>query len=72
MTSSSKPICTPLRKDPNLHEWQQVIELFRRHGLEDPPVRLRDEIVVLMSWAWYGQELDAQAGIDANSAASLD
>lgn len=26
-------------------EWQQIVDLFKKHGLEAPPTRLRDELV---------------------------
>jgi hypothetical protein len=25
--------------------WQQIVDLFKKHGLEAPPTRLRDELV---------------------------
>lgn len=27
-------------------EWQQIIDLFKKHGLEAPPTKLRDELVI--------------------------
>jgi hypothetical protein len=35
----------------------QVIELFKQHGMTEPPVRLRDELVMALEWAWYGHAL---------------
>lgn len=48
--------------------WMQVIKLFKQHGMSEPPVRLRDELVMALEWAWYGHALSAlapQAGDNA-------
>jgi hypothetical protein len=45
-----------MRQSETLQPWQQVIELFQRNGLPEPQVRLRDEIVNALCWAWYAQE----------------
>lgn len=34
--------------------WQQVDALFVKHGVETPPWRLRDELVVHLTWARFG------------------
>lgn len=38
--------------------WQQVVSLFRKHGMGDPPWRMRDTLVGWLWWARYGEELD--------------
>lgn len=49
----AKPI-SPLRIIDDKPEWQQIIDLFERHGLDAPPVRLRDELVNHLAWAKFG------------------
>ncbi|TIN82223.1 hypothetical protein [Mesorhizobium sp.] len=39
--------------------WQQINTLFRRNNLPPPHTSLRDELVTILAWARYGQELDA-------------
>ena len=43
-------------------EWQAINALFVRHGLEPPPVRLRDELVNHLAWAKFGAAQGAHAG----------
>lgn len=57
---SNRPISQPLRRETE-ETWKQVIDLFRKHGLSEPPVRLRDELVVAFEWAWYGAALQSAA-----------
>lgn len=50
-------------------EWAEIVALFERHRLQPPPVRLRDELVSLLTWARYGQALADQmtkAGTEPN------
>lgn len=42
-------------------EWQAINALFVRHGLEPPPVRLRDELVNHLAWAKFGAAQVAHA-----------
>jgi hypothetical protein len=56
---NERPISPPLRQSETDPAWIQVINLFQRHGMTEPPVALRDELVVALQWAWYGQQLDA-------------
>lgn len=51
-----EPHAPPLRRNVDLNTWEQVIDLFRNNAMKDPPTRLRDEIVMFMEWAWYGQK----------------
>ena len=41
-------------------EWQQIEDLFEAHRLPGPPWRLRDELVMMLAWARYGEKLDEQ------------
>lgn len=38
--------------------WKEVIDLFVRHGVNAPPVELRDKLVTSLQWARYGAALD--------------
>ena len=49
-----KPLCR-MPTDNGKPEWQQIVDLFARHGLSEPPWRLRDELVTHLAWAKYGQ-----------------
>ncbi|TIN82197.1 hypothetical protein [Mesorhizobium sp.] len=61
---TSRPLTQPIADNGN-PEWLQIIGLFERYGMSEPPTRLRDELVTLLAWARYGQELDAErAGIN--------
>lgn len=40
-------------------EWEHIMNLFKRHHLDEPPWRLRDELVIILTWARYGEVLDA-------------
>jgi hypothetical protein len=57
---SNAPISMPLRRETE-ETWKQVIGLFRKHGLSEPPIRLRDELVVALEWAWHGVALQSAA-----------
>lgn len=37
--------------------WQQIDALFRRHGVDAPPWRLRDELVTHLTWARFALRL---------------
>jgi hypothetical protein len=50
---------TRLALKSTLPEWQQVIDLFAKHGLSAPPWRLRDELVGWLTWARYGEAVEA-------------
>lgn len=52
-----RPISAPMQRSETDPTWVQVIKLFQRHNMPEPPVRLRDELVVALEWAWYGQFL---------------
>ena len=54
---ADRPLSAPMRRETE-ETWKQVNDLFRKHGLAEPPVRLRDELVTALEWAWYGQALD--------------
>lgn len=47
-----------MSRDNGKPEWQQVNDLFERHGLASPDWRLRDELVTWLAWARYGERLD--------------
>lgn len=53
------PISLPMAQSSTEQAWEQVNNLFRHHGLAEPPTRLRDEIVVALLWAWYGVKLNS-------------
>lgn len=53
----ARPLGRPLLQPEGLQTWEEVISLFRRHGLDAPPVRLRDELVGFIAWARYGERL---------------
>jgi hypothetical protein len=59
--STSAPI-SPLDPDHGQPAWRQIIALFERNGLQPPPTRLRDELVVHLAWARHGERLEQQAG----------
>jgi hypothetical protein len=61
---SNAPISMPLRRETE-ETWKQVIGLFRKHGLSEPPIRLRDELVVALEWAWHGVALQSAADTPA-------
>jgi hypothetical protein len=44
-----------LPPDTGKREWQQILDLFTRHGAPEPPWRLRDTLVALLVWARYGE-----------------
>jgi hypothetical protein len=48
-----RPIAT-FRPVSDHMAWERIVALFRQHGLEPPPVRLRDELVNHLVWAEYG------------------
>lgn len=50
------PLSSPLPRQTD-ETWKQVIDLFCKHGLAEPPVRLRDELVNAFEWAWIGHAL---------------
>jgi hypothetical protein len=54
------PLGAPLKKNEELLTWEQVIDLFHRHHLPEPPFRLRDELVVALEWAWFGYASQVQ------------
>jgi len=47
------PVSAPLQRE-TAETWKQVVGLFRKHGLSEPPFRLRDELVIAFEWAWFG------------------
>ena len=49
------PPLAPIRRGTDA-TWEQVIKLFRKHHLPDPPTSLRDELVIALEWAWFGYE----------------
>jgi len=53
----ARPLGRALPQPEGLQTWEEVISLFRRHGLDAPPVRLRDELVGFIAWARYGERL---------------
>ena len=55
---NERPVSTPLRQSETDPAWIQVIKLFQRHGMTEPPIALRDELVTMFEWAWYGQQLE--------------
>jgi len=59
-----RPISHPLRRETD-ETWRQVIDLFRKHGLSEPPVRLRDELVIALEWAWFGEAAATEGQADA-------
>lgn len=52
---------TPLQQDTGKPDWQQINTMFLLHGLDEPPVNFRDELVTILSWARYGAALAADA-----------
>lgn len=62
------PICR-LDPDDGQPAWAQIVDLFNRHGLSAPPTKLRDELVVHLAWARYGETLNANT--EAEPAAAV-
>jgi len=67
-----KPLVRPFG-DTGTPEWQQIIALFNRYGAPPPGTRLRDELVVLLEWARYGETCsgphqDARRAADSEQA----
>lgn len=46
---------SPTIADTGFPAYQQIIELFSRHGLPEPPVSLCDELSIMLLWARYGE-----------------
>jgi hypothetical protein len=44
-----------LLRDSGRPEWQQIVDLFARHGAPEPPWHLRDQLVAMLVWARYGE-----------------
>ena len=59
---------SPLRVDDNQQAWAVIVDLFQRHGLAAPPVRLRDELVNHLAWARYGSALSKSPARDGGVA----
>jgi len=59
-TLEDAPITRPFRDDGS-PEWMQIERLFERFRVPAPDYRLRDELVVLLSWARYGERLHDRA-----------
>jgi hypothetical protein len=57
---SNRPL-TRLRSFGNSADWQSINLLFANFGLEPPPTRLRDELVLMLQWARFGQEVSDSA-----------
>lgn len=53
---SNRPLA-PLPSSAGLADWQAVEKLFTEAGLTPPPTRLRDELVSILQWARWGQEV---------------
>jgi len=58
VVTEERPIATPIARTTEA-TWRQVIQLFQKFGMAEPPWELRDELVTAFEWAWYGQSLDA-------------
>lgn len=54
----------PLNRLPtfgDLAAWQAIELLFAKHGVDLPPTRLRDELVNVLLWAQFGQDVSDNA-----------
>jgi hypothetical protein len=54
----------PLTRVPTfagLADWQAIEHLFSKAGMSPPPTRLRDELVGILQWARFGQEVSDRA-----------
>jgi hypothetical protein len=63
---SNRPL-TRLRSFGNSADWQSINHMFANFGLEPPPTRLRDELVGILQWARWGQEVADNADTIRNS-----
>lgn len=60
MSAANRP-ASPLDQATGKRAFEDINDLFTRHGLEVPPTRLRDELVIHLLWARYGEALDREA-----------
>lgn len=49
-----------LMTDTGKPEWQQINDMFLRHGINAFSIRLRDELVTMLVWARYGEAIAAR------------
>ena len=56
----TRPLCR-LPSAGGLADWQAIELLFSKHGTPLPPTKLRDELVCILGWAKFGQDVSDRA-----------
>lgn len=69
-TEALEPPISPLLRDSGDPEWLQIANLFFRHLLASPPIRLRDELSNMLAWARYGEAVAALSTAPAGDGAA--